>query len=705
MAKSKKAGRQADKQKTAAQENDKLSKIDAGIDLPASLVKWILQFWAVPVALYMCYMHKWYLNQVHENHMYFTEIKEVEREISFRTESGLYYNAFKNVVRAPTFYDGVMGLIEDKTVEYPHTVNIVQRMNVYQEILLAGIWRCSSSVFISIFGDMAPIQFYHGAAHWIQFLQPFMVFCLAFCLTGKESVPSLLAVGGFICNLADTTRADHSAPLRECWAIPLLMLEMYLICRYIKHSKGLTVTAMACFAFAICWQFNQFVLLLQAVSLYGLYLFNLLPFQKIKKIYLCVLLGPLILVWILQFFNPMIPRAIMLSFILSVLLVHPATPKYSTKDGFIKKILVILANLCSVAVCVISLNYGIKLIFPAEADSHIFKFLQSKLIKASQCTDFDASLYTCNGAFGFMERQVYERLTMGGGFMIAYALVTVFFCGKFIYWALFNSVDENGKPTIDLGFDPAQSYLIMNAVAFYFLSALIVRLKYLWTPLVMVIAVIGWCKLFEGRSCWKSALVKYLACFASAGVAVWRQQPVWKHELDSLLEFHDPDTVEFLEWINGNVEPSAVFSSSMQVASMIRLSTDRAITNHPHYEDKVLRDTTFDIYQMYARISPADYKKRLAKHGTTHIVIENSICYQKDSVSEDEKLNDPGVVERAACATKLILDRANLHVDVNSGEYKKGLPPRFCDNLIRNGGAKEFKKIFENRTFLIYKVQ
>merc|ERR1711972_1214787 len=111
--------------------------------------------------------------------------------------------------------------------------------------------------------------------------------------------------------------------------------------------------------------------------------------------------------------------------------------------------------------------------------------------------------------------------------------------------------------------------------------------------------------------------------------AIYWKYPNWVDEFSNEYEFHDPDTVEFLEWINANTPENSVFSSSMQVASMIRLSTNRAITNHPHYEDKRLRETTFDVYQMYAKIESSDYKNLLKKHGTTHIVVENSICFKK----------------------------------------------------------------------------
>jgi len=43
--------------------------------------------------------HAWYQYIQHENEMWFSNIKEVEREISFRTESGLYYSYFKQTIQ------------------------------------------------------------------------------------------------------------------------------------------------------------------------------------------------------------------------------------------------------------------------------------------------------------------------------------------------------------------------------------------------------------------------------------------------------------------------------------------------------------------------------------------------------------------------------------------------------------------------------
>ena len=66
---------------------------------------WLNIIWnviGVLAALGLAYHHMWYCYIQHENEMWFTNIKEVEREISFRTESGLYYSYFKQTVQGNT---------------------------------------------------------------------------------------------------------------------------------------------------------------------------------------------------------------------------------------------------------------------------------------------------------------------------------------------------------------------------------------------------------------------------------------------------------------------------------------------------------------------------------------------------------------------------------------------------------------------------
>ena len=63
---------------------------------------WLSLAWSLIgclVGLALASHHVWYVYIQHENEMWFTNIKEVEREISFRTESGLYYSYFKQTIQ------------------------------------------------------------------------------------------------------------------------------------------------------------------------------------------------------------------------------------------------------------------------------------------------------------------------------------------------------------------------------------------------------------------------------------------------------------------------------------------------------------------------------------------------------------------------------------------------------------------------------
>ena len=95
------------------------------------------------VMTWVSYHFSRYLYQLHENDMWFSEImvwplpqppsilnitlQEVEREISFRTEQGLYYSYYKQLVFAPSLKEGFLQLKQDNLTESTNTVNMFER--------------------------------------------------------------------------------------------------------------------------------------------------------------------------------------------------------------------------------------------------------------------------------------------------------------------------------------------------------------------------------------------------------------------------------------------------------------------------------------------------------------------------------------------------------------------------------------------------
>lgn len=127
----------------------------------------------------------------------------------------------------------------------------------------------------------------------------------------------------------------------------------------------------------------------------------------------------------------------------------------------------------------------------------------------------------------------------------------------------------------------------------------------------------------------------------------------------------------------------------------IKCCTSRAITNHPHFEDKTLRDRTLRIYSMYARFPINDVYKTLKAENATHIIVENSICYTKST----------------GCALKDIVDTAygyrsesGLMPFQSQDDYPPNAVDRFC-NAVEKTAQSLFIRIFQNRTFRVYRLQ
>lgn len=103
---------------------------------------------------------------------------------------------------------------------------------------------------------------------------------------------------------------------------------------------------------------------------------------------------------------------------------------------------------------------------------------------------------------------------------------------------------------------------------------------------------------------------------------------------------------------------------------------------------------SFQVYQIYARQPPEEVYKILRQHGTDYIILENSICLSQQDLG---------------CRLVDLLDLDNGHM-IEGGQSEEGLHltnvPRFCKAIktdVKNF-SPYFKKVFENRTFYLYKL-
>uniref|UniRef100_A0A671U1C4 Dpy-19 like C-mannosyltransferase 3 n=1 Tax=Sparus aurata TaxID=8175 RepID=A0A671U1C4_SPAAU len=636
---------------------------------------WTSVGWSVSVGLgLLCCI---YMATLHENDLWFSNIKEVEREISFRTECGLYYSYFKQMLQAPSIQEGLSDLIHDNLTESRRTINLLQRMNIYQEVFLSVLYR-----LLPIQSYLEPVYFYIYTVFSLQAVYVIALYLTAWLLSGSWLAGTLTGIW-YILNRVDTTRVEFTISLRENWSLPFLALQVTAITCYLRpqlttlqQKVMVWLMYVTTFCFCLTWQFNQFILLVQALIIYTLDGVDFLTTTQVTTLYLVQVSG-LLSVWLLQFCNSMILGSLVLSFIVAALFIRHFQSGLKT-GSLLVRLGKLLLHSATVLLLTFTINYLAKKALQLRSDEHIFKFIKSKFA-LGPTRDFDASLYLCEEAFGVLPLDTLERLA-GTLLLYPYILTLLLLSGS----------AEEKKGAVEgrlVAFRPDVAYNLLHTLFYGLLAFSTMRMKYIWTGHMCVVAAYGVC----GTELW-TLLLNTLHC--NSKVLFW---PKLMEELSELREFYDPDTVELMTWISTKTPKQAVFAGSMQLLAGIKLCTGRVLTNHPHYEDKDLRERTRQVYQVYARRSPEEVHAILRAAGADYVVLENSICYERR--------------HRRGCRLRDLLDLANGHIMDGPGENDPDLVPsphpRFCETIKTDTAAYTslFTRTFQNKTFHVYRIR
>ncbi|KAM4722999.1 protein C-mannosyl-transferase DPY19L3 [Rhinophrynus dorsalis] len=659
----------------------------------------------------------YYVATLHENDLWFSSIKEVEREISFRTECGLYYSYYKQMIHAPSIRQGLTDLVYDNKTESMRTINILERMNVYQEVLLAVMYRS-----LPFWNYLEPVYFYIYTLFGLQAVYVTALYISSWLLSGTW-LSGLLAALWYIVNRIDTTRVEFTIPLRENWALPFFAVQIagitYLLredLTIVKERIAYLVVFISTFIFSITWQFNQFVLLIQAFVLFSLDCVDMISATKVTRLYLIQVLC-ILLVCVLQFFNTMIIGSLLLSFILAAIVARQlqnvqkmdSIPKKSLRSGHLIRRLWSLSIHLLLVLCMTGIiNKFIKNILNLQSDEHIFKFIQAKF-GFGKTRDFDANLYLCEEAFRLLPFDTFERLS---DTLLLYpyiftllilmmaATVTAF---QNLSSSSLKQSEKKEKKTCSV--KPDIAYNLMHTILFGCLALSTMRMKYLWTSHMCVFASFGlfsteiWgivLRTFRLYTAHRTNMVRYSVSLLVIFYLIFKFWPRISEELSELREFYDPDTVQLMSWIKSNTPTNAVFSGSMQLLAGVKLCTGRVLTNHPHYEDKTLRERTKQVYQIYAKRSPEEVHRILRSFGTDYVILEDSICYERR--------------HGRGCRLRDLLDLDNGHIMDGPGENDRDLSPspspRFCDEIKKDlpSYTKYFTRVFKNKTFHVYRL-
>ncbi|XP_021242830.1 probable C-mannosyltransferase DPY19L1 isoform X1 [Numida meleagris] len=629
-------------------------------------------------------LHWWHITTLFENDRHFSHLSTLEREMAFRTEMGLYYSYFKIIIEAPSFWNGLYAIMNDRLTEYPLVINTLQRFNLYPEVVLASWYRIYTAVMdflgvptkmcwtVNRGKDLSPVEscegwgdpasFYVAVIFLLNGLMMSLFFVYGTYLSGSR-LGGLITVLCYFFNHGECTRVMWTPPLRESFSYPFLVLQMLLltyILRIPNINKGsLIALCVSNIFFMLPWQFAQFVLLTQIASLFAVCIMGYIDSCKLQKI-LSVHMVSLVVCFILMFGNSMLLTSYYAASLVVIWGILELSPRVFKRSR--SQVCLWVIEGCAWLVGTVTLKYLTSLAFGVADDAHIGNILKAKFIGYK---DFDTLMYTCAAEFDFMEKETPIRYikTLLLPVVLVVFVVIIKRAVKYLRWTF----SQTGQHEREERFIQGEViYHALQLLAYSVLAILIMRLKLFLTPHLCVMAslvcskqLFGWlfCKIQP-----KTLVFAILALMAIEGSANLQTQ--W----NIMGEFSNLPQEELLEWIQVNTRQDAVFAGAMPTMASVKLSALRPVVNHPHYEDAGLRARTKIVYSMYSRKPAKEVKSELIKLGVNYYILEESLCVSRKkpgcSMPEIWDVEDPANSGRVPLCTLMSKDSRPYFITV-----------------------------------------
>ncbi|XP_019729709.1 probable C-mannosyltransferase DPY19L4 isoform X1 [Hippocampus comes] len=649
-----------------------------------------------------------YLSAFHERKFWFSMRQEVERELTFQGGSAIYYYYYKHMVAATSFNRAFYELTKDDRTLAGQTINAVERLSLYPEVVTSYIYRVSGSQ-----QDMVePVYFYVGTVLALQAVYATALFACSWLMSGTW-VAGMLTVAWYVISRPDATKVEQALPLRENWALPYYACQVAALTGFLSNNVGLagellcylTLSATT-FTFLLVWEHSHYVLFVQALCLFLMDSLDLVPPRKLSDIHK-LYVSSLLLASFFHFHN----TAPLVSPLLSLLIGSGlASRGFQMKKGpLVARVMKLCFHFHLVFSTSITVNYLIKKVVPVSKGEFILKFLEMKF-GLNTTNDFVSNLLVCQESLQSPGQDLYLRLTQSS--ILPFYLLVLAVCVVSALQAVYTRL--SGQPTQNnerrpqdgyVGERPEVVYHVFHTLIFGSLTLLFDGMKYFWTPYVCAFAAFGVCSpdLWMTVFRWlrvKSvhpvvlSLILSIAVPTIIGFSLWRE---YGHriltDLSELGEFYDPDTAKLIGWIRTHLPAATVFAGSPQLLGAIKCGSDAAVTSLPLHSDLDMLRWSEDTYQVYSMRSAEEVYKILTSRKANYVIVEESLC---NNFNLDQ-----------GCRIKDLLDVANGHVIQDNGKmYAFSRHRRFCHEIKTNLSpyTNYFTRVFWNRSYHVYRI-
>jgi hypothetical protein len=603
---------------------------------------------SVPIAVAVTLVAFWATTKIYEQYVWWSQRDEGMREVLFESESALYYSYMKDVIDAPSLFAGIKSLIWHTGTENPYTMNVIQRFNIFQEILFGMIWRVWPFSY-----PADPITMYKDCIFLLWSMGMGWMYMTSVRLT-RNLLSGVVALALLAGNWVDSGRPCHLPPLRENQSIPLLFMQVLVLTNTFRRveetgepalsRREMVVIVLATATYMLPWQLSHTLMMVETLAVLALYLLGCIGPATAAPIFLSFL-GALGCVMVMHFggnamffWNSNFAQACC-----ALLIIFYAAKKvaalrklwYPPVDGFanvLTRIGYILGNLALFFGMWYCVRFCFECVVMSDEEKHIREFLRARFGFVKDFSKLDEALsvrqYLSDSVYSYLPDNMRDNLIRH--WMIpSLAVVTVLVLISLVHDVLLNNGkrkvkkddDEAQAPPPAKWADPSQVFLLLLNIAFCTMAAVMMRNLSIAGPFCAL-----FCSTMFGEPLWKGVLSSIAPAKGSAarvGVpvvlslafivglftltdawepfgfklfgSIYNNAPAFGTEYDKL------DVIELNWWIKTHTKPDAVFIGDMKTSSQIKCGSKRPITCHPQYESKDVRFRDRQYNQIFGK--------------------------------------------------------------------------------------------------------